>query len=77
MSKLPFIGFLWRKSNASRLQLLSNVLRSPVVRSLRIGDVPIVGPKGAARIVSQPGPLDACLRDRVHAYLADRLRAAA
>ncbi len=47
----------------------------PVFGSLTMAGVPIVGPKGASKLVRAEGPLDAAARLRVQMLLAGRLPA--
>jgi len=47
----------------------------PVLGSLKIAGVPILGPRDTAKLVRRPGPLDAPRRAILHAHLASRLPA--
>jgi len=47
----------------------------PMFGSLEIAGVPILGPKGTAKLVRRPGLLDAERRSLLHAHLATRLPA--
>ena len=47
----------------------------PVVGTLEIAGVPVVGPRKAAKIVRREGPLDVATRARLHRVLAEKLPA--
>lgn len=45
----------------------------PMFSSLEIAGIPVLGPKGTARLVRRPGPLDEPARAALHGVLASRL----
>jgi hypothetical protein len=47
----------------------------PIFSSLEIAGVPVLGPRGTARLVRRPGPLDEAQRASLHALLTNRLAA--
>ena len=45
----------------------------PLMTTLRIANVPLLGPKDTAAALRASGPLDGAARQRIHAHLAARL----